>query len=210
MEKAKVFEETYRHYLSQIADIDYLARAEPLGAAVDGDALMIPLYDREYAVSADGIEGLAGSERQQAHDAVRVMLAKYVLMCPEEPVEESDRWVTYRDFRDAAPLVSYFTTNTNKTIENQFSGNLRALEQRCRELGGGPEDNESFDLCFRFKALPRIPVKLQFNDADDMFPAACKVLYPESVKYYLDMECLSMTGTLLAGKLLKQRAGNAT
>jgi len=50
--------------------------------------------------------------------------------------------------------------------------------------------------------LPRIPVILNFNDSDDLFPATCSILYQESAQHYLDMECLAMTGTLLAGKLL--------
>jgi len=125
-----------------------------------------------------------------------------VLSCPEEVVAISKEWCTYREFRDGAPLVSYFTTNTNKTIETQFGGRIELLKERCSELGGRFEANESYDLSVTFFCLPRIPVMLNFNDADDMFPAGCSVLYRRSAQYYIDMECLAMTGTLLAGKLL--------
>jgi len=50
--------------------------------------------------------------------------------------------------------------------------------------------------------LPRVPVVLNFNDTDDLFPANCSVLYRASAELFLDMECLAMTGTLLAGRLI--------
>lgn len=200
MHKSSVFEQTYQHYLAEIQAIDHLARADLLGAEVDGDALVIPLYNRFYGVSGSTIEGLEGAV---ANDAVRVILAKYVLMCPDQLPQPTQRWMTYREFRDGGPLVSYFTSNTNKNIEMHFSGSTTRLESRCRELGARIEENPSYDLSAWFQALPRVPVVLNFNDADDMFPAACSILYRESAQHYLDMECLAMTGTLLAGKLLK-------
>ena len=200
MQKSAVFEQTYHRYLAEISTRDYLSRADLLGAEVDGNALIIPLYDKVYSVSSQSIEGLEGAT---ANDAVRVILAKYVLTCPDQLPPLSSQWMTYREFRDAGPLVSYFTSNTNKNIEHHFSGAADRLLRRCRELGAQSEDNNSYDLSVRFLALPRVPVVLNFNDADDMFPATCSLLYQASAEHFLDMECLAMTGTLLAGKLLK-------
>jgi hypothetical protein len=199
MQKSSVFEQTYQHYLAQISSIDYLARADLLGAERDGEALIIPLYDRFYSVSGTAIEGRDGTT---ATDAVRVILGKYVLSCPDELPAPSQSWVTYREFADAAPLVSYFTSNTNKNIEIHFSGRVDLFEQRCSQLGASLEENTTYDVSARFLALPRIPVVVNFNDADEMFPAVCSILYRKSAHQFLDMECLAMTGTLLAGKLL--------
>ncbi len=200
MQKSAVFEQTYTQYLRQLAAVDYLARADLLGVETEGEALVIPLYDRRYLVSNRGIEGLDGAA---VNDAVRVILAKYVLTCGDRLPVLSHRWVTYREFRDAGPLVSYFTSNTNKNIELHFANKKGQLERCCRKLGGMIEEHPAYDLSVSFRALPRIPVILNFNDADDMFPAACSILYQESAEHFLDMECLAMTGTLLAGKLLK-------
>ncbi|MEJ2135269.1 MAG: DUF3786 domain-containing protein [Desulfofustis sp.] len=200
MQKAAVFDQTYRQYLAKIGAIDYLSRADLLGVEVDGSALIIPLYHRSYAVSSKGIEGLGGVA---VNDAVRVILAKYVLTCPIPLPPLSGKWMTYREFRGAGPLVSYFTSTTKKNIELHFSGAKERLEMRCRELGGRIEDNNSYELSVWLQALPRIPVVLNFNDADDMFPASCSILYRASAEHFLDMECLAMTGTLLAGLLLK-------
>ena len=200
MHKATVFTQTYQRYLAEIGRIDYLSRANLLGAKVDGETLVLPLYDKSYSVSSQRIEGLGGAV---VNDAVRVILSKYVLTCPDELPKLSSKWMTYREFRNAGPLVSYFTSNTNKNIELHYSGGADRLAERCKELGARIEDHSSYDISARFYALPRIPVVLNFNDADDMFPAVCSILYQESAEHFLDMECLAMTGTLLAGKLLR-------
>jgi hypothetical protein len=200
MKESAAFEQTYQHYLSEIKKIDYLERADRLGVEIKDEKLIIPLYDREYTVSASEVDGPDG---EVVTPAVRVILCKYILMCPDELPVLSRKLMTYREFRDAGPLVSYFTTNTNKTIESQFSGKVDLLQEIGKRVGGTIEKNESYDLSLLFYALPRIPVILNFNDHDDMFPAACSILYQESAQQFLDMECLAMTGTLLIGKLLR-------
>jgi hypothetical protein len=49
----------------------------------------------------------------------------------------------------------------------------------------------------QFNALPKIPVLLLFNDADEEFPAQCAVLFERRAENFLDMECLAMVGMLL-------------
>ena len=200
MQTSPVFEQTYHHYVSQIGGLDYLSRAERLGVEVDGDCLVIPLYTTLYRVSRDGVEPVRGSSITAA---VRVIICKYVLMCPDDTPATPDRLMTYREFRNAGPLVSYFTANTNKTIESQFAGKMDELKTRALRLGGVAESTATHDLSLRFHALPRIPVILNFNDSDDLFPASCSILYKQTAEHYLDMECLAMTGTLLAGTLIK-------
>ena len=199
MKVSPVFEETYQKYLLEIQNIDYLARGDMLGVSVKENTLEIPVYDRLYRLSDNGIKACRGN---QVTPAVRVILCKYVLMCPVELPRVADKLMTYREFKNAGPLISYFTTNTNKTIETTFSGKRDFFQERAQQLGGTVRDDQSYDLSVKFFALPRIPVIVNFNDRDDMFPATCSILYRASAEIYLDMECLAMTGTLLAGKLI--------
>lgn len=200
MKKSSVFEETYARYLAEIGKIDYLAKAEMLGAGRNGNSLVISLYDQDYFVSADGIVEVSGTETPAA---VRVILSNYVLRCERFELHGTDPYRTFRDFRDASPLISYFTTNTNKTLETTFSGRRDALLEVSRNIGGIEQESEGYDCSLIFHALPRVPVVLNFNDRDELFPASCSVLYRASAEQFLDMECLAMTGTLLAGKLIR-------
>jgi len=199
MTPSPVFEQTYQKYLSEIKTIDYLSRQIALGVGASDNRLEIPLYDDLYRLSGDGIEDCQGGD---VTPAIRVILCKYVLMCPASLPRVDGRLMTYREFKDAGPLISYFTTNTNKVIETTFSGGVELLQQRLQHLGGTVRADESYDLSAQLFALPRIPVIVNFNDRDEMFPATCSILYRASAESYLDMECLAMTGTLLAGKLI--------
>ena len=201
--KAAVFEETYRNYLARIADLDLAARAAMLGAEVHGSDLMIRLYGSPYHLSRQGVFKPSG---EPVNYAVCVVLCCYVLQCPQT-TPLAGQWVTYREFKDAGPLISYFTANTNKVIETAFSGNLAGLKSACRRLGGRLfDDGAAHDLSMTFDFLPRIPVLLRFNDCDEEFPAHCSVLFRQSTEAYLDMECTAIGGTFLAGHLTRRLA----
>lgn len=197
--KSKVFAETYQKYMVQIRSIDFLEKADGLGLTRDGDGLIIPLYNNIYKLNSEGIEALDGG---QLNTAIRIILCKYVITWSASSKTVNDELVSFREFKNAAPLISYFANNTNKTLQLHFSGNLEKLKTKALSLGGELLQSETYDLSFCFQVLPRIPVFLNFNDQDDMFAATCSILYKKSASLYLDMECLAMTGTLLSGRLL--------
>ena len=197
-ERNTVFEETYHHYLSEIGRIDFLAKAELLAVGRERDSLIIPFYDTTYTVSPAGVYDVQG---RRTDPAVQVILSKYVLICEAFAVSEPDRLKTYRDFQGSGPLHSYFTATTTTRIAEHFTGRLELLRERASGLGGVEKQADSYDFSALFYALPRIPVLLNYNERDELFPAACSVLYRESAAQFLDMECLAMTGALLAQKL---------
>jgi len=199
VERSRVFDETYMRYLEEIRKVDFLAKAEMLGVKTANGELKIPLFDKIYHF---GSTGIISTTDNLLTPAVQVMICKYILTCPLELPKLSETLVTYREFKDAGPLISYFATNTNKTLESTFSGNVGELRKRGQEIGGKVLDSETYDLSLEFHAFPRVPVLLNFNDRDDLFSATCSVLYQSSAAIFLDMECLAMTGTLLTGKLI--------
>lgn len=203
--KASVFDETYQNYLSQLAGIDFTSRADVLGVEIrDGQAL-VPLLGRTYRVSPKGVLDPFGKEPLHA---VSILLCRYLLLCPErEP--QGDNWVTYRDFRDAAPFVGGFISNTGKTLEKEFSKGLEDLREACQKLGAVPVDlGLSYQIVCRFEVLPKIPILLLFNDEDEEFSAQGALLFQEKAAGYLDMECLAIVGWLLTDALI-QAAGKS-
>lgn len=200
--RSVVFEKTYREYLRRIASIDFMSRADMLGAEPSENTLTIPFYGEPYRISADGV---VNAEGKKANFAICVLLCQYVLRCPEDRPATGD-WVTYREFKDAGPLVGYFATNTNKTIETEFAGKIEALKSTGEALNGVRyDDGSTYDLSMKFDCLPRIPVLLRFNDRDDEFPAQCSILFRQSAEKYLDMESLAIGGTFLSGMLIGRK-----
>jgi len=200
VEKSPVFEKIYREYLAQVAMIDFKSKTEKLGVQINGDEVIIPFFGRPHKVSANGIIDPYGNK---PNHSVIVVICKYLLLCPDDYPKEDD-WVSYKNFRDAAPFVGGFVNNVEAPIARNFACRLDELEQACKGLGGRPAGIElPYQLSIKFSPLPKVPILLLFNDEDDEFPAQCSVLFERRAENYLDMECLAIVGMLLSDYLKK-------
>lgn len=200
-EKSQVFEKTYNDYLIRIAGLDFNFIADTLGVKVDGEDIIVPLFDRPYRVSAQGITDSSG---QKPHLSVCVILCKYLLMCPLiEPL--GGNWMAYKDFKDAAPLIHAFSNSVTKPIAETFSGRVAELEKAGKKMGGYPPNEEfAYDVSMQFDALPKVPLLMLLNDQDEEFPAQCGVLFEKRTEKFIDMECLAMMGMLFFEYLKKE------
>jgi hypothetical protein len=183
----------------RMADVDFAARADILGADLSGNALMISFFGIVHRVSATGIIDPLGNSPTPA---VGSLLLDYVLRCPTTP-PEADAWITLREFPGAGPLMGHFTSNTNKLIESNFAGDVNVLQTACLQLGGKVISGvPGYDLRVELAALPRVPIRINFNDRDEDFPAQCTLLFRETAGTYLSMKSMAVAGTWLAGKLV--------
>jgi len=198
-EKAPVFDQIKKDYLRQVAEMEKHARIEEiLGIAFRDQTWHIPFFHRTVTVTPHGIFDEAGLG---ANHITFVIVCKYLLLCPAKKSDDSSL-VTYKDFKDAAPYVGGFRNTASHPIAVHFEGAMETLEQQCRNLGGEPFATDVLcQLAFRFQALPRVPVVLLFNDADEDFPAQATLLFQKNASAYLDMECLAMVGSTLAARL---------
>jgi len=202
-QRSAAFDRIIADYLQQIADLDYDRIAGRLAIGVRGRDAVIPVFGLDYRVTAQGV---LGPDDRPASHAVSVTLFKYLLMCPDREPTGAD-WVTYKDFKDAAPFVGGFLNTAERPIAEAFAGRRNDLEDACRKLGGHPATlGVSADVAMQFVALPRIPMVLLFNDRDEEFPAACTMLFESRARHFLDMECLAMTGMVLARRLIQPAA----
>jgi hypothetical protein len=201
MEKAPIFEKVYRNYLSQVAALDLAGKSDLLGIRIENKHAFVPVFNRVYCIKHDGISDADGN--QPLH-AVSVLLCRYLILCPEHEPKEGTEWVSYKDFVDATPFVGGFVNNTEKAIAKHFSGKVSALEDACTKLGGiYVNDGLSYSLSLQISCLPKIPLYLLFNDADEEFPAECRVLFERRAEKFLDMECLAIAGWLLTDCLIQ-------
>ncbi len=193
-QKASVFEQIYRDYLKQLRQLDLQKIAERIGVEIDGDSVLVSLFGQLYKISSGGIVDSSGKEPIHS---VKVVLCQYLLRAPAEGPEEKD-WVSYKDFKDAAPFVGGFQDNTEKAIAKNFAGRLEALRRACLQLGGkDPGLDWGYQLSMKFDVLPHVPLLLLFNDRDDEFPAQCLLLFKRGAEKYLDMESMAILAWLL-------------
>jgi len=195
-EHLDIFAQHYRHYCRRLAEVDLARTAEILGLTLNGARVGIPFFNQTYWTAPQGITDAAG--RQPSY-AICVILAKYLLLCPER-IYADPQWTAFQDFKKTSHFtnVNYFKSDTEMPLAKRFSGNLGGLSVACEALGGSDDTVEMpYDLCRVIPALPRISLLLLFNDADEEFPAKGTVLFPKHAEHYLDPESLAMTSAFL-------------
>ncbi|MBF0224895.1 MAG: DUF3786 domain-containing protein [Desulfobacterales bacterium] len=196
--KETVFEKTYKNYLEQLRSISFESISQKLGVKIKGNTIKIPLYKSDYEVSFEKITSASGEK--PTHD-ICVILSKYILLCPDKPPKNND-WVSFRNFKDSGPLITYFKNDVECTIASYFSEKLDDLKKASNLLGGYPPVLDvKYDFSIQFDALPMIPVIMLYNDRDEEFPAQCSVLFESRAEKYLDAECIAMLGRQLFSRL---------
>jgi len=202
--KSAVFEKNYEFYLEQIQNIPLREIADHLSVEFVENEMMVPFLGNKYKISQNGISDQSGKRPLYA---VCVVLFKYILTNPKTIYFESP-WTSYKDFKDGGPLVGFFANDVEKSIVTHFSGKTQNLKKACEILGGKNADMDiSYDLSMELTALPKIPMLLLFNDADDEFPAQCSVLFQKSIENYLDMESVAIMGHIFSNMLIATDQG---
>lgn len=204
MVKAPIFQKTYDDYMQQIGHLDLQALQPILGYRMDGSQAVIPLFDQVFIIGSDAILGADG---RRADIAVAVLLSKYLLMSPSGQLLPQTLQ-TFKDFKDAAPLVTYFENTIQRKIAHNFSGQSQALDQACRQVGGRRyEQDLAYEVKYQLLGLPRVPVYVLFNDAEEGFAAQCTLLFERRAANYLDMESLTILAGTLSARLSRHRGG---
>ena len=200
--KAPIFKQIVSDYLSQLKRFKtHAGLSARLGLKIDNDFIELPFFNRKYRLTDHAITDYQG---KSVSHAISVVLCKYILLCPDDVPIGTDL-MTYKDFKDAAPYVGGFRNTAEQPIAAFFEKKAAELEKRSLELGGKPYQSEvACQLAFQFYALPRIPIILMFNDADEDFPSQCVLLFQKNAQAFLDMECLAMLGSALARLLHKK------
>ena len=199
-----IFEKIYHDYLEHIKKIDLKSLSERINsnASWNGKELKISLFSKTFFILKQGIFNSLG--KRALHTEI-VVLSRYIIGFPKNKIEDKGKWKHYRDFKNAAPLLNTFSNNVEKKIASTFSGKKELLIECCERLCGISYTEEwHYDVSFLFQALPHIPLLLLFNEADELFPAQCIILFKETIEYFLDMESVAILGLIFNDYLLSQ------
>lgn len=195
-----VFDINLENYLAQLKNISIESIAPKLGGKIEEGVITIPLFGRDYEISANIITDF--SEHKPAYD-VCVILCKHLLLCPDTLPKEAE-WISFKDFKNSDPLINYFNNNVEHSIASYFKARGTDLKKAGKSISGyQPDLDVNYDFVMQFDALPRIPIILLFNDADEEFSETCSVLFERRAEKYLDAECIAMLGRQLFDHLKK-------
>ncbi len=202
VQRSKIFEDHYKNYCKQIASVNLESIKDRLGIQIKNGIAQIPFFNQVYQVSEHGI---FTKDNDKADYVTCVILAKYILLCPDQLYLDGD-WCTFRDFKKESHMTNtnFFNTETTGQIKTHFSNRLTNLKISCEKINGVVQQMDlAYDLSVSFMVLPRLSLLLLMNDADEDFPADCKVLFQRQGEHYLDPESLAMTSSLLARQLIR-------
>lgn len=199
------YEKVYHGLVERLAKADLAGNAEPLGLAVEGDNLRVPMLGRDYLVGPGGVAPADGGEAAMTH---RIVLAYYAMHGGRG--EPAGRFAPYRELPGGADFARSLSQMVEGRLAPHFSGRAGDLRQAAAAMGGRDYDpGTSFDAAHQFEALPRLPMAYTFYDADEDFPAEAKVFYDLTAPNFLDMECLAVLGLILVMELEANDPGAA-
>ncbi len=125
------------------------------------------------------------------HDSwSKIIIYDYIRRKGNRPL--TGEWVTLGYFPNTASHVKAFQRSAEEKIAATFNKNINGLKLRCKELGGRASQGKmKADYICRFDLLPRIPLYLCFWEADEEFPASCKLFLDTCAEAYIDIEYLA-------------------
>ena len=201
------YEKVALHWAGELAKQDLAARAARLGLTWDGSAVEIPFLGRPYRASGTGIEAVdpESDEGKGPDFFVKIIAACYLLQA--EAGEPTGAWTSYRELPGGTFFNAFLEANVEGRVAQVFDRNLETLDRCAAALGGEPHEGlGTGDRCYRFTALPKVPVLLVFWDGDEEFPASARILFDESAPRFIDMECLAALGYMMALRLFEAMA----
>ncbi len=175
--------------------------AKRLGLLQTDSGFTLLFFNTTFALTEDG---KLPDQITKEPMSIKEIIADYLTRHHDtpEPLQSNITYISFREFTDASPLFARFVANTSKTIESHFSGHLESLEKKCLQLGGIGQPEDNWDLRFKFLALPKIPIILNYNDRDDLLPGSASFLFPDTAINYLDIKHLMGIATYLTGRLI--------
>lgn len=125
------------------------------------------------------------------HDSwSKIIIYDYIRRKGDRPL--SGDWITLGHFPNTASHVKAFQRSAEEKTASTFNKNMDGLKRRCKEMGGREDTGKmKADYLCRFDLLPRIPLYLCFWEADDEFPASCKLFLDKNAEAYIDIEYLA-------------------
>ncbi len=195
-----VYEQALESLQPKIRALDFRKIATSFGASLTGpDKLELTFLNESYVVTKEKILDSAGKEPRPW-----ISILIYNHLCMPDPPSPTGEWLTFGSIPASHAKDKAWAGHVEEVIAQHFSGNVAALKDACRKLGGKEAAIQgSHDAAFEFRFFPHYPVLLLFYDAvpDENFPAQCKLLLDKAAPRYLDIESIVVLGEEFSSRL---------
>src|SRR3989304_8738434 len=185
------YERVSRELEAIAKQVDFKESAKAIGGGFEvkneQEIIKLKMLNKSYEMHKDGLF----EDDKYCHDSwSKIIIYDYIRKKGGKSLTRN--WVTLGYFPNTASHVKAFQRNAEEKIAIKFNGNKQGLIIRCKELGGvAAQGQMKADYIYQFGLLPRIPLYMCFWDADDEFPASCKLFLDSSAEDYIDIEYLA-------------------
>lgn len=187
------------HQMKALISADLASQAPRLGLSLAEDGrIPIKFFGREYLASNSDIVAADGRPAGLDHQSA---IAHYLL--------SSGRGEPTGDFVPLGRLTGIAATgggpsdHLTEPLTREFGHRYDLFKSAALKIGGrhtgqAPSGAEAW----LFRPLPKLPITVNFFDADDEFPAEVKVLFDTSAAKLVAYECLEILEIILVEELL--------
>lgn len=192
------YEKVFSHFQEEFLKMDQQAAAEKLGLGCDGETLTIPWFGKPWKI--DRRTGRITDENGKIPDVTQRLLIMHHLCFFRMDAVRSDKWVPFRQIREAACFERAYQKSAVDPVVEYFTGKTELFAQACRALGGTGVPYG--DAGFRIYPLPQIGLTYIFYDADEEFGASCNILFESTVTWWIHPESVPTIASTVTEKLI--------
>lgn len=191
-----------------LAQIDPAVLAERSGATYQ----VLGPGRGEFHLSLFGAPVLMSFPACQAFDAAgdplalpqQAILAYYFHTSDGTPL--SGKWVSFSELPEGRMYERAFHGYSGLELTKAFGLDLEGFKLASERAGGAPIDMGG--AAFRFEALPRVPILVNYWCGDEEFPSTCKLLFDRCAGHYLPTDVCAIVGSMLTRRLLRHWPGS--
>ncbi|MDR2353343.1 MAG: DUF3786 domain-containing protein [Deltaproteobacteria bacterium] len=193
--------------LENLAKADIPAQAKALGLALDlsGQKALVKFLGRKYLISNSGIEA---TDNLNVTVDTQSILAHY--LCSPGRGEIAEDFVSIGRLTGVASGSHGGISpseSLSKPLGDKFGADYQAFRSSALEAGAIYKGlSQAGAQSFLLEDLPKVPVKLEFFEADEEFDAEIKLLFNTNSIIFVNYECLELiTMSIVVDLLLRAK-----
>jgi len=156
-------------------DPEVMARAAAVDYDPERQVFFVPYLGVTYSIKYP--EGTSAGEKE-IHLARCTLLLHYLAGATGRPV--AGKWVSFREIPGGNDYFPVFNRDAVQPLLDFFGQRPETLAQAAQKVGAQVQPSRGH-LSFLFHPLPRVPLVLNFWEADDEFPASANFLFDAGV-----------------------------
>lgn len=189
---------------SRFLQYDQAAMIKKFGLNADEAYIYMDFFNRPYRVdrstgvvewSEDGFCSLHEADYNES------MSIYDVLCCSKPDCRLAGEFMPSSSLKGTGYTSAALGSAMFKKYYERFDGHTEALAEACRKLGGVPEGKG--DVAFRLPVFSFLPLRFEFWESDEDFPAETRLLWDGNVLSYMHYETLWFAAGHLFGRMME-------